>query len=74
MYVRYRYVNFVAQMRENNSKGVGWNLASLWFGLIGSLGMSIVANFQKTNLRLVHFFGADMALGGGILYTMFQVR
>lgn len=70
MYVRYRYVDFVTQKGE---KGFGWNLPSLWCGIIGSLGMSIVANFQKTNLRLVHFFGADMALGGGVLYTMFQV-
>ncbi|KAF2888680.1 hypothetical protein ILUMI_17493, partial [Ignelater luminosus] len=51
-----------------------WNRCSMWCAMIGCLGMSIVANFQKMNMRGVHFLGADMVLGGGVLYTIFQAK
>lgn len=44
------------------------NKLALALGLLSSLGMSMVANFQVTNVSLVHTIGALMAFVLGALY------
>ncbi|KAF5308660.1 hypothetical protein FQR65_LT06121 [Abscondita terminalis] len=72
MYLRYRQVEIVSKIHDIDCSKL--NYAAMWCAVIGCLGMSIVANFQKTNMRGVHFLGADMVLGGGVLYTILQAK
>jgi len=45
---------------------------SLIFGLGSCLGICIVANFQETNVRLVHYLGAMLCFGFGTVYFWYQ--
>lgn len=72
LYLRYRQVEMLIQVQEIDCSK--WNRISMWLAVIGCLGMSIVANFQKMNMRGIHFLGADMVLGGGVLYIIVQVH
>uniref|UniRef100_K1QLA5 DNA damage-regulated autophagy modulator protein 2 n=1 Tax=Magallana gigas TaxID=29159 RepID=K1QLA5_MAGGI len=45
---------------------------ALVFGGLSALGLSLVANFQETNLEGVHMTGAAMTIGCGILYMFSQ--
>ena len=63
------------------------NVVSLWLGSLGALGVSLVANFQETqvvrwlqsplaslNIQVsVHFFGASLTFGLGTVYLWTQV-
>ena len=49
------------------------NTFSLLLGILGSLGVSIVANFQETSVVVVHFLGASLCFGLGALYLWIQV-
>lgn len=53
-----------------NTKRLNW--ISLWIGVTSCLGISIVANFQETNVRIVHLFGALLAFGLGTVYFCVQ--
>lgn len=44
------------------------NRISLWIGLASCFGISVVANFQETNVRVVHLFGALLCFGLGSVY------
>ncbi|XP_031332635.1 DNA damage-regulated autophagy modulator protein 2-like [Photinus pyralis] len=72
MYLRYRQVELVSELHDTDCSKL--NRTSMWLASIGCLGMSIVANFQKMNMRGIHFFGAVLVLGGGVLYTIYQAR
>ncbi|XP_076471563.1 DNA damage-regulated autophagy modulator protein 1-like [Babylonia areolata] len=48
------------------------NRLCLVIGLVASLGISVVANFQEDNLLSVHLLGAGMAFGGAGLYCWLQ--
>ncbi|KAK4883291.1 hypothetical protein RN001_006610 [Aquatica leii] len=72
MYLRYRQVGLVSKLHDIECSKL--NSSSMWCAMIGCLGLSIVANFQKTNMRGIHFLGADMVLGGGVLYTILQTQ
>jgi len=48
------------------------NKVALVFGIVSSLGASIVANFQEDAVSVVHIIGALMVFGGGILYCWVQ--
>lgn len=48
------------------------NNISLVFGILASLGVLLVANFQETNVIIVHMIGAFLAFGMGAIYTWFQ--
>lgn len=57
---------------ELNSATSKWNTISLWIGLSSCIGCSIVANFQETNVRIIHFIGAFTCFGFGTVYFWFQ--
>lgn len=48
------------------------NYVGLWIGLVSCFGISIVANFQETNVRIVHFVGAFTCFGLGTVYFWIQ--
>lgn len=50
------------------------NLLRLYIGLLVALGLSIVANFQETNILAIHSLGAAMTFFGGALYIVLHVR
>jgi len=44
----------------------------LWLGYASAFGVSIVANFQESNVLIIHYFGAFLAFGGGLVYAWAQ--
>lgn len=48
------------------------NRKSLFIGLASAYGISIVANFQETNVRIMHYIGAFTCFGMGTLYFWMQ--
>lgn len=48
------------------------NWIALWLGIGSSLGCSIVANFQETNVRYMHYVGALNCFGLGTAYFWIQ--
>ncbi|XP_019639846.1 PREDICTED: DNA damage-regulated autophagy modulator protein 1-like isoform X1 [Branchiostoma belcheri] len=67
MYVRYKQVE---AMNQTNSRGVRLlNKVGLWVGLLTSVGLTLVANFQEGNVKTVHFIGAALVFGMGVVYS-----
>lgn len=48
------------------------NNKALWIGLGSCLGISIVGNFQETNVRIAHYVGAISCFGCGTVYFWMQ--
>lgn len=73
IYIRYRQIQKLmyhhVELIPINST---WNGVSLWIGICSCLGCSIVANFQETNVRIIHFIGAFTCFGFGTVYFWFQ--
>lgn len=72
MYIRYRQIDF-AISRETIPLRKKWNSTALVVGVLGCLGMSLVANFQETTVVAIHGLGAVMAFGIGSAYFIIQV-
>ncbi|XP_059834503.1 DNA damage-regulated autophagy modulator protein 1 isoform X5 [Hypanus sabinus] len=70
MYVQYKMLQTLNE--ENPIISPYFNRAALVLGLLGSLGMCIVANFQETAVRVVHDIGALLTFGMGTLYLFLQ--
>lgn len=70
VYVRYKQVE--ALTADSDSKLLRSNLVGLVFGVLSSLGMCVVANFQKTAIFPVHLLGAVLTFGVGALYILVQ--
>lgn len=75
MYIRDRQIKLIFKTHgnESNASLIKWENASMVFGVIGCLGLTIVANFQETNALVPHLTGAMMAFGIGIGYFILQV-
>ena len=50
------------------------NSVALWIGWTSALGVSLVGNFQETQIIYVHLLGALTAFGVGSLYLWLQVH
>lgn len=74
VYIRYREVEEIEKTMENNENVGNLNKKSLWLGFIASFGVSIVGNFQETNVFAIHVLGAFLAFGLGTVYICLQVR
>ncbi|XP_037938674.1 DNA damage-regulated autophagy modulator protein 2 [Teleopsis dalmanni] len=73
IYIRYRQVLQIYEYHSNLGNGViRNNRIAVWFGLASCFGISIVANFQETNVRIVHFIGAFFCFGCGTMYFWMQ--
>ncbi|XP_061731422.1 DNA damage-regulated autophagy modulator protein 2-like [Nerophis ophidion] len=70
VYVRYKQVEALTDNNERRILKV--NRLGLLLGLCSSLGMCVVANFQKTTLFSVHLLGAVLTFGVGAMYILVQ--
>ncbi|XP_044844380.1 DNA damage-regulated autophagy modulator protein 1 isoform X3 [Mauremys mutica] len=70
MYIRYLIIE-----KQNESSifmSPSCNLITLCIGLLGCIGMGIVANFQELSVPSVHDGGALVAFGSGVVYITLQ--
>ncbi|XP_065356458.1 DNA damage-regulated autophagy modulator protein 1 [Calliphora vicina] len=73
IYIRYRQILQLFEHHSDlGSNLLRYNRLAVWFGLASCLGISIVGNFQETNVRIVHFIGAFCCFGFGTLYFWMQ--
>lgn len=70
MYVRYKLVSQISVGED--TKLACLNKAGLVLGILSALGLSMVANFQETNVEPVHVTGAALVLGVGVIYAFVQ--
>nr|XP_020015408.1 DNA damage-regulated autophagy modulator protein 1-like [Castor canadensis] len=70
MYTRYKIVEKQNQTSYFSTPVL--NLVSLVLGLVGCIGMGIVANFQELAVPVVHDGGALLAFVCGVVYTLLQ--
>ncbi|KAI0222159.1 DNA damage-regulated autophagy modulator protein 2 [Lamellibrachia satsuma] len=67
-YIRYRQVEYYAgsvHMKRSNK-------VTLFMGLLSCLGISMVGNFQETEVLPMHIVGAMLAFGVSIVYCWVQ--
>ncbi|XP_073827381.1 DNA damage-regulated autophagy modulator protein 1 [Musca autumnalis] len=73
IYIRYRQI---LQLFEHHpdlgTNLLRYNRLAVWFGFASCLGISIVGNFQETNVRILHLIGAFCCFGFGTLYFWMQ--
>nr|XP_044994564.1 DNA damage-regulated autophagy modulator protein 2 isoform X2 [Jaculus jaculus] len=69
MYVRYKQVH---ALNPEENLIIKLNKAGLVLGILSCLGLSLVANFQKTTLLIAHLCGAILTFGMGSLYMFVQ--
>uniref|UniRef100_A0A8C2P9H8 CWH43-like N-terminal domain-containing protein n=1 Tax=Capra hircus TaxID=9925 RepID=A0A8C2P9H8_CAPHI len=69
IYVRYKQVH---ALNPEENRIIRLNKAGLVLGLLSCLGLSLVANFQKTTFFAVHVCGAVLTFGMGSLYMFVQ--
>jgi len=72
-YIRYKQVSEFCSSHQLSSRLRLINYLSLGVGWLGAVGLSIVANFQETEVFVVHMTGAFMAFGFGTVYLWSQV-
>lgn len=71
MYVKYRQVQEMYKRHHMDEKH-NLNKVTYFVGLVASLGINLVANFQETSVFWLHWCGAIMAFGGGSIYECLQ--
>lgn len=73
VYIRYRQIEQLIihhpSLMETSAK---MNNTAMWLGIGSCLGCSIVANFQETNIRIMHYIGALNCFGLGTAYFWMQ--
>ncbi|XP_077560230.1 DNA damage-regulated autophagy modulator protein 1-like [Haemaphysalis longicornis] len=71
VYVRYKEVEqyYRDHLSQESPQVLRMNTISLWLGWAASVGVSVVANFQETEVLYVHLAGAMVALAGATAYT-----
>lgn len=73
IYTRYRQIELVcSRCPEIKEACERLSHRALWIGFGSCLGISIVANFQETNVRIVHYIGALLCFGLGTVYFWIQ--
>ncbi|XP_032677583.1 uncharacterized protein DDB_G0283697-like [Odontomachus brunneus] len=72
IYIRYAQVKECTSVFRSSASLPKWNHWALIFGLLSTVGFSIVANFQETSLIVVHLIGAFLCFGGGTVYFWTQ--
>lgn len=70
MYVRYKIIQ--AQNLRTSFLSYWFNLTSLLTGILGCIGMGIVASFQETAVTKVHEVGALLTFVCGVAYICLQ--
>jgi len=68
IYIRYKQVSEYCSSYQLSRRLRNINYASLWIGWGGALGLSILANFQETEVWLVHNIGLYLCFGLGMVW------
>ncbi|XP_031627254.1 DNA damage-regulated autophagy modulator protein 1-like [Contarinia nasturtii] len=73
IYIRYRQIEELMYDYTNLIKSMtNMNKTAMWFGYLTCLGLSMVANFQITNVPIIHYLGALSCFGSGCVYIWIQ--
>lgn len=73
VYIRFRQIEqLIYHHMELGISSAKLNYIAFWLGMGSCFGCSIVANFQETNVRIVHYFGAFTCFGLGTAYFWIQ--
>jgi len=67
-YIRYKQVSEYFNSYQLSRLLKNINFASLWIGWGGALGLSVVANFQETEVWSVHILGLYLCFGLGLIW------
>ncbi|XP_073431274.1 DNA damage-regulated autophagy modulator protein 1 [Dendrobates tinctorius] len=70
MYTRYKIIQ--AQNLRISFLNYWFNFMSLFIGVLGCIGMGVVASFQETSVTKVHEVGALMTFICGVAYIFLQ--
>nr|XP_015207481.1 PREDICTED: DNA damage-regulated autophagy modulator protein 1 [Lepisosteus oculatus] len=70
MFTRYKFLEKLNETADRLDPRL--NLAALCVGIIGCLGMCVVATFQETAIMVVHDLGALLAFVSGVIYILLQ--
>ncbi|XP_001332583.1 DNA damage-regulated autophagy modulator protein 2 [Danio rerio] len=70
MYVRYKQVQALISASESGLQLL--NYSGLLMGIFSTVGMCVVANFQKSDVMSIHLLGAGLTFGPGTLYILVQ--
>jgi hypothetical protein len=73
MYIRYRQICEYYRSYALAPAVIKQNKVALWIGFLSCFGLSLVANFQETNVIVVHLTGAFLCFGLGTVYIWLQV-
>lgn len=71
IYVRYKLVEVLGDTVED-AKLRRLNKVGLFLGVLTAFGLSLVANFQETNVEPVHLTGAALVFCVGVVYAIIQ--
>lgn len=63
-----RYLQVQEQLGQDSTTCKWVNKVALVVGIVGSIGISMVACFQETNAKTLHLTGALLAFGGATIY------
>lgn len=73
IYIRYRHIEqMMYQHTDLIETTMNINYLALWMGLGSCIGTCLVANFQLTHLPNIHYFGAFVCFGLGLIYIWLQ--
>ena len=74
MYIKYVEVQTLTQaIAAENRVSHTFNKVTLSVGLTSCVGLDIVANFQESNVIVVHMLGAFLCFAAGTIYFILQV-
>jgi len=74
VYIKYVEVQCLTQsIAAENGVSNTFNRVTLCVGLTSCVGLDIVANFQESNVIVVHLLGAFLCFAAGTAYFIFQV-
>lgn len=72
VYMRGKQVDIFANFKFKIGPNLRLNTVATYIGYVSCLGLSMVANFQVTRLKPVHYVGAAMCFLGGAVYFILQ--
>lgn len=75
VYIRHRQIKqLIYHHPELHETSARMSYVAMWLGIGSCLGCSIVANFQETNVRYMHYVGALTCFGLGTAYFWYQAH
>lgn len=73
VFVRYAQIKELLVSYQFSSFWRKLNFIAFIIGMISTLGMTMVANFQESAMLRVHLTGAVLCFGGATFYLILQV-